>query len=110
MEAVCAHIITEIYSSYSQQANFPTLLGQTYSALGLSTSMDKGVQGEHVRKSVERNIFDLACSINKLRNKQGTGHGRPWVPDLSEEEAIFAIESIGVISEYLLKKLDARKA
>jgi hypothetical protein len=109
LEAVAAHVINEMYGSYSTTLNFPTLLYQAFNALGLVTSGDTVTKNEHPRKAIERNMYDLACSINKLRNKQGTGHGRPWLPDVTPVEAICAVESMGVISELLLKKLKIKQ-
>lgn len=110
MEAVAAHVLQELWGQYPTTANFPTLLGQAFTALGLSTSADKGETGEHPRKNMERKMYDLACSINRLRNKQGTGHGRPWLPDLSNDEAKASIEFIGTISERMLNELKKKKA
>ena len=110
LEAVSAHILQELWSTFSSRDNFPTLLGQAFTALDLATPQHKETPGEHPRKKVERAMYDLACSINILRNKQGSGHGRPWIPDLIDNEAKFAIESIGIISEYLLDKLRLKKA
>ena len=47
-------------------------------------------------------MYDLACGINQLRNKQGTGHGRPWLPTVTDAEARMATEMMGVIAERLL--------
>ncbi|PZO12716.1 MAG: hypothetical protein DCE87_14545 [Betaproteobacteria bacterium] len=55
---------------------------------------------------LERSLFQSACAINKLRNKEGTGHGRPWLPSLSLTEATAAIELVGTISGFLLARLD----
>lgn len=55
-------------------------------------------------------MYELACAINRLRNKQGTGHGRPWVPDLTNEEARSGIEFIGIISERMLMELKKKQA
>lgn len=109
MEAVAAHIIVEKYGNYPMSSNFPTLLGQAFVILGMATSQDKKVEREHSRKEIERNLYDLACSINRLRNKQGTGHGRPWIPDLKDDEAKEAIQLIGLISDKMLKKLKESK-
>lgn len=51
-------------------------------------------------------MFDLACAVNSLRNKVGTGHGRPWLPNVTDVEAKVAIESMGSIAEWML---DAQK-
>lgn len=109
IEAIAAHVITEIYGQYSTTSNFPTLLAQAFVGLKLSTSADKPIVNESPTKQMERNIFDLAISINKLRNKEGTGHGRPWLPKVTNDEAKFAIEAIGIIGEFLLKKLEGIK-
>jgi hypothetical protein len=58
---------------------------------------------------MERSLYEAACSINNLRNKQGTGHGRPWVPDLRPAEAKAAVELIGTISELMLDNLERKK-
>ena len=50
-------------------------------------------------------MYQAACGINRLRNKEGTGHGRPWVPGLSDAEARAAIEMAGAIAGYMLDKL-----
>jgi hypothetical protein len=64
MEAVAAHVLQELWGQNPTTANFPTLLGQAFTALGLSTTADKEESGEHPRKNMERKMYDLACSIN----------------------------------------------
>ena len=108
MEAVAAHVLQELWGQYPS-ANFPTLLGQAFTALDMSTPAEKEKSGEHPRKNMERKMYDLACAINRLRNKQGTGHGRPRLPDLDQNEAKVAIEFIGTISESMLYKLKQKK-
>lgn len=109
LEATSAHVVQEIWGSYSHTTNFPTLLGQAFAALGLSTSQDKPKPGEPAQRRVERAMFELACAINTLRNKQGTGHGRPWLPAVSDAEAGAAVESMGVIAERMLAALKEKK-
>ncbi len=109
MEAVAAHVVQELWGQYSATANFPTLLGQAFTALELSTPADKERSGEHPRKNMERRMYDFACAINRLRNKQGTGHGRPWMPDVTQDEAKTAIGFIGTMCERMLSKLRDKK-
>ena len=54
---------------------------------------------------VEETAYELACALNGLRNKQGTGHGRPWVSTVTDEQARFAIESMGNIASMMLAAL-----
>lgn len=110
MEAVAAHAIQELWGSYPSTANFPSLLGQAFTALDMSTPEQGQQPNEHQRCRMERALYEAACSVNKLRNKQGSGHGRPWVPDLRPSEVKAAIEVIGVISELILDNLEHKKA
>lgn len=110
LEATAAHVLQEVWGSYSMSGNFPTLLGQAFAALGLVTSQDAVKPGEGPHRRMERALFDLACGINTL-NKQGTGHGRPFLPTVTAQQAKTAIESMGVVAEYLLAALkESRKA
>lgn len=110
MEAVAAHALQELTGSYPTTANFPTLLGQAFIALDMATPQHQETLGEHPRKNVERKMYEMACAFNGLRNKQGTGHGRPWSPDLSDSEARSAVEFVGVIAEVLLNNLERKRA
>jgi hypothetical protein len=102
LEAVAGHVLQQRYGSYSATPNFPTLLGQVFVALGLATPQDPVIPGEPPRRRIERALYELACAINQLRNKAGTGHGRPWFPTVTDAEARMATEHMGVIAERLL--------
>lgn len=105
LEATAAHVLVEKWGSYPSTSNFPTLLGQAFTALGMATPNDLVVSGEPSCKRVERSAYELGCSLNALRNKEGTGHGRPWVSSVTQAEARFAIESMGNIASLMLSKL-----
>lgn len=105
LEATAAHVLTEKYGSYSPQANFPTLLGQAFIALGLATPEETASAQEAPTKPLERNMYITACAINRLRNKDGTGHGRPWSPTIDNIESRAAAELAGVVAGYMLAKL-----
>ena len=102
LEATAAHIICERFGTYPQQANFPTLLGQAFTALDLATPQTPLKGGEPPQRHLERGLYEVGCAVNALRNKQGSGHGRPWLPDVTNEEALAAVQMIGVISGFLL--------
>jgi hypothetical protein len=102
LEATAAHILVERWGSYPEHANFPALLGQAFVALELATPQDPVSSGERPQQKVERVLYQLGCALNTLRNKEGTGHGRPWLPSVTEGEARIAVELFGTISEYML--------
>lgn len=105
LEATAAHVITERYGSYSHQANFPTLLRQAFVALGLTTSQNPAQLGEPPQRRMERALYEAGCAVNAMRNKTGTGHGRPFISGASDEDARAAIQLIGLVSGLLLRTL-----
>jgi len=109
LEAVAAHVVRERNGSYSPGWNFPMLLGQAYIALNLTTSHHPTQPGESAITKMERAFCDLGCAINALRNKEGSGHGRPWLPNISTAESKVAIEGIVTIAEYLLLRHQQKK-
>lgn len=106
LEAVAAHVLVKKWGTYPTTVNFPTLLGQAFTALGLSTTEISSSSPEPALKKMERALYQLGCAINTLRNKEGSGHGRPFLASISDNEAKTAIEAMGVISEYILNKLE----
>lgn len=58
-----------------------------------------------VTRKVERAAYELGCALNTLRNKEGTGHGRPWVSSVTPAQRRFAIESMGNIAALILDHL-----
>ncbi|MEX0899437.1 MAG: abortive infection family protein [Gammaproteobacteria bacterium] len=109
LEASAGHVLAQVWGSYTPGAHFPTLLGQAFSALGFSTSADSIQTGEGAQTKVQRAAYDLACALNTLRNKEGTGHGRPWVAGITSSQARFAVEAMGNIAILMLDALEARK-
>ena len=105
LEAVAAHVLQQRYGSYSATSNFPTLLGQAFLELGLATPQNAVVPGEPPQRRVERALYELACGISQLRNKQGAGHGRPWLPTVTDADGRMATEAMGIIAERLLRRL-----
>lgn len=102
LEATAAHIIQERFGHYPQQANLPTLLGQAFTALGLTTPQVPPVVGEPPQRRLERALYEAGCAVNALRNKEGTGHGRPWRSTVSDAEAHASVQLIGIVASFLL--------
>jgi len=104
LEAVSAFVVETVRGSYDTKWNFPTLLGNAFSALELTAWIPNGSKSD-AHQRFEESLFNASLAVNTLRNKEGTGHGRPWLPNLNASEAKAALEIIGVISEYMLNKL-----
>ena len=106
LEATAKHVIQVRYGAVpGDRTNFPMLLGQAFDAVGLKTPQHTRVPGESAQSDVDRALFDLGCAVNRLRNKDGTGHGRPWLPSVGQAEARVAVEAMGIVAERLLSAL-----
>ena len=105
LEAIASHVITEKWGQSPRQSNFPMLLGQAFVALGFKTPADAPVNGEPPQCRMQRGMYEMACAMNTLRNKQGTGHGRPWLPEIDVPEARHLTQAVGVIGGIMLHGL-----
>jgi hypothetical protein len=103
LEATAAHIVSERWGSASAAGNFPLLLGRAFTALGMDANASTPPAADS-QKRFERALYEAGCAVNNLRNKQGTGHGRPWLPAVSDPEARAAVETMGIIAELLLTR------
>lgn len=102
LEATAAHILLERSGGYPQNANFEGLLGMAFVAMGLTTPQHPIQPGEAPQCKAERGMFALAVGVNAMRNKLGTGHGRPWLPNITDTEARAAVQFMGTIAEWML--------
>lgn len=107
MEATASHVLRTINGSHPANMNFQGLLGMAFVALDLVVPESTVQSGESPVKGLERGLFQAAIAVNRLRNKEGTGHGRPWLSSLKDDEAKASIELVGLVSAYLLSKLQA---
>ena len=106
LEATAKHVLLEQFGRVSDARSFPTLLGQAFAVLGLA---HKWEGGEPAHARVEAALYELGCAANTLRNKEGTGHGRPFLSSVTDAQARTAIESTGIVAELLLNTLATRK-
>lgn len=105
LESAASHVLHSRTGAYPSHANFEALLAQAYMQVGLAIPAIPPAPGEHPIKAMERALFQTACSINRMRNKEGTGHGRPWETNVSPTEARAAVEMAGSIAGFILGKL-----
>jgi hypothetical protein len=106
LEATAKHIIQTKFGAHPANANFPTLFGQAYAALNMATPETPVADNEPAIKNYERALFHMATSINRVRNREGTGHGKLCITALRTEESHSIIESVGIVAEFLLNRLN----
>jgi len=105
LEAVAKHVLNIKWNQGNKILDFQTLLGQAFVALDMTTPGHKKNLKMNPISKYECALYELGCAVNSLRNKEGTGHGRPFLTSISPEEASNAVQAIGLIAEYMLMKL-----
>lgn len=108
IEAAASHVLNERFGHYPDHADFPTLLGQAFETVGLSAKEVGPERGglPGARAAMETALYELGCAVNRLRNKGGSGHGRPFLPKLSAAEVRAATEAAGLVAGRLLDELE----
>ncbi len=102
VEATAAHVVELRTGDYTGKEHFPQLMIKAYNCLGLC--IDAGsARTPHDR--FDAGLFQTALAVNNLRNKEGTGHGRPFLPNVTPTEARLAIGAMGLVAERLLLAL-----
>ena len=106
IEATASHVLNEKFNA-PPGPDFPMNLGQAFVAVGLTPIRPKqeagGLEGARVAMTVS--MYELGCAVNRLRNKAGAGHGRPFIPELSDAEVRAATEAAGLVAGRLLDAL-----
>lgn len=105
LEAVAKHVLNVKWNQDDKILDFPTLLGQAFVSIDMTTPEHKKNLKMNSLSKYECALYELGCAVNSLRNKEGTGHGRPFLASITPEEASNAVQAIGLISEYMLRKL-----
>lgn len=107
LEATARRVIHNHRASY-QGVDFPGTLYNAFCAAGLAAPSQAAMDAfgrelaTEPRTRLSECLYLLGCTVNKLRNDQGTGHGRPFPATVSDREAKAAVEAMGLISEFLL--------
>ncbi len=102
VEAVAAHVLLQRFGNYSESANFPTLLGQAFVAGGLCAVKKPNPTAQ---EQMDLALYELACAVNRLRNREGTGHGRPFLTTVTQAQSRTAVQSMGLVAARLLDAL-----
>jgi len=108
LEATAGYVLLTVYGRYDEHMNFATLLGQAFVALDLATPASPREQDEPAWRDVERQLFAASCAVNRLRNREGTGHGRPFLPSISDHDAAIVTQMMGTVAQLLLDRIRAR--
>lgn len=102
VEATAAHVLVTRFGNYPEKADFPTLVGQAFAVAGLWAVKKSNLTEQ---EQFDLALYELACAVNRLRNRQGAGHGRPFLPTITDEQAHAAVQGMGIVAGRLLSTL-----
>ena len=107
LEAAARHVLVQAGGSYNPQMGLPGTLVAAYTALGLSIPPADLIQGTGLDPDpvgqLQQAVFLLGVAVNRLRNAQGTGHGRPYPASVTARQAELATQAIALATEVLLR-------
>jgi len=109
LEATARHVLVQATGAYSESKSFPMTLFHAFDRIGLSTpppDISKQLDQDPIR-AMQQCFWLLGCAVNRLRNAEGTGHGRPFPPNVSDEDARLAVQAMGIVSQMLLDHVKA---
>lgn len=108
IEAAARHVLVQASGTYPQQGTFPSTLYLAFERVGLTpppVNVIQSLDGDPV-KALEQALFLAACALNRYRNQEGTGHGRPHPSRATVDEARPAANVAGVVAVMLLASLE----
>lgn len=108
-EAIARHVLVKKTGAYPSEGNFPATLYQAFDRLQLAVPAQDVIAGldKDARAAMQQALWLLAVAVNRFRNEEGIGHGRPLPATVTEEEARLSIQAMALVSQLLLDALDS---
>lgn len=103
-EAAARHVLKERTGSYPSHSNFPVTMFSVYSSLGLSMPSKEVIEAlpSDTRQAIQEAALLLALAVNRFRNAEGEGHGRPDLPGTTDAEASIVGLAAALVTQLLL--------
>ncbi len=107
-EAAARHVLKEQTGNYPTHANMVTTLYSAFLAVGLAVPDQKVLDGleKDPRAALQQAVWLLAFAVNRFRNVEGEGHGRPESGGASDAEADLVGIAAALVTQLLLDALD----
>lgn len=107
LEAAARHVMVEQTGSYDKKADFPTTLFRASTSLGTGVPTSRMIEDldSDPSRAVEQGLALTALAINRLRNAEGTGHGRPQATRATRRQGTIAAHAAAAICYVLLHEL-----
>jgi hypothetical protein len=103
-EAAARHVLKERTGAYPAHANMPTTLYQAFSILNLAVPDQTAIDtfASNPREALQQSTWLLALAVNRFRNAEGEGHGRPETAPTTDAEANIVGLAAAIVTQLLL--------
>jgi hypothetical protein len=109
LEAVAKFVLEELGSTVGASTDFNQLWYLARERLGIRPEdVAAGQPGADEVKKILGASWTIAEQVNRLRNVQGTGHGRTVPTALSAEAALLVVREVCSLAQFVLDTLDRR--
>lgn len=109
VEAVCKYVLEEVGRLPQGKITFDALLALTFEALEIRASViPKDSSGSESLRNIYGSVEKILREVGKLRNAQGTGHGRTRVAEIPVESARFVVGEVVLVCRLILSTHDRR--
>jgi len=107
LEAVGKFALEEYLTPARKNADFGEIITLARERLEIKPSQaDSSVEAFEAIRRIHQSAWQIAESLNDLRNLQGTGHGRTLPTGISTEMARLVIREACLVADYMLTLLD----
>jgi len=107
LESVGKFVLEEYSMPVRKGATFDEILALARDRLEIKPGQaDPSVEGFEAIRKIHQSAWEIARSLNELRNLQGTGHGRTLPTGVSVELAQLVIKEACLVADYMLTLLD----
>lgn len=107
LEAVAKFVLEELEFPYREGADYAELWYLARERLGLHPKdIDATVAGGAQVRQILQSAWSIADSVNALRSREGTGHGRTLPTGVLPEMAMYVVREACSMAEFTLQTLD----
>lgn len=110
LESVSKFVLGELGYPMDTKMDYNQLWHIARERLGvLPQQVDPDVPGADAIRAIHQSTWNIADQINKLRNLQGTGHGRTLPTGVTEDLALLVVREAATVADYMLARLEHEK-
>lgn len=106
-EAIARHVLLEVYGDYPAQIGVPGTLFRAFDCLGMQAPQPAVLASldSDARIALRQAAYLFACAANKLRNSEGSGHGRPQSSTADAVDGRLCAQAAAAVGDLLLSEL-----